>query len=332
MQQRWFCRAVLSLAFIGSIHATASAQAWVPDKGQLGLSLDYNFSQSSKVVTNTSYVYPKAGTTGHQVTLGVEYVPIPKLAVSASLPFVLLKYRNPGSFDHSLPAGNPMVASYDDGDYHSTLTDLRVAARYQLLDDPIALTPLLAVSIPVADYETVGNTVGGRHLKQLHVGLAAGHIIGTASYVHAQYEFSLSEKYDRTSADDSGHETKTHSQNFSDISLVLGTKLLDYKLDLHAGAQTRIAHGGVTFGDIAPNPVNTDQPGVSSKLSTNEIYFHDAILKEDIFLVGAGVGYDINDKFSVSLDFRYFVEGVKLSQNTQNASVVALGLAWTPLN
>ncbi|HEY4181337.1 MAG TPA: hypothetical protein VGM90_31040 [Kofleriaceae bacterium] len=331
MQQRWLCHGILSLAAIGAVHATASAQAWVPDKGQLGVSLDYNFSQSDKVVTNTSYNFDNAGSTTHQFTLAAEYIPIEKLAVNVSMPFMLLKYRNPGSFAHAQPGNGETVATYDDGSYHSTLTDLRVGARYQLLEDPVALTPLLAVSIPVADYETVGNTVAGRHLKQLHAGLAVGRIIGTASYVHLQYEFTLSEKYDRTSAMDTNHDIKKYSQNYSDIALVVGTKLLDYKLDLHLAAQSRIAHGGITFGDIFPQPVNQDGPFKTAG-TANENYFHDAILKEDIFLLGGGIGYEINDQLSVSLDYRRFIDQIKLSQNTQNASTVALGLAWTPLN
>ena len=331
MQQRWLCHGILSLAAIGALHATASAQAWVPDKGQLGVDLDYNYSQSDKVVTNTSYSFPDAGSKTHQVTLAAEYIPIDKLAVGVSLPFMMLKYRNPGSFAHAQPGGNEKVATYDDGDYHATLTDLRLGARYQLLEDPVALTPILAVSIPVADYETIGNTVAGRHLKQLHAGLAVGRVIGTATYIHAQYEFTLSEKYDRTSPTDTNHDIKKYSQNYSDISLLVGTKLLDYKLDLHVAAQSRIAHGGITFGDIFPQPVNQDGP---FKLAgtPNENFFHDAILKEDIFVVGAGIGYEISDKLSVSLDYRRFIEAIKLSQNTQNASTLAVGLAWTPLN
>lgn len=329
MQQRWLCHAVLSLAVIGSVHATASAQAWVPDQGQLGLSLDYNVSRSSKVVTNTTFSYPDAGTTGHQVTLGIEYIPIEKLAVTASLPFVMLKYN--GSFNAAGKAtfAHPGGGSYDDGSYHSTLTDLRAGVRYQLLDDPIALAPLLAVTIPVSDYETIGNTVAGRHLKQIHAGLSAGYIIGIATYLHAQYEFTLSEKYDRTSAADAMHETKNSSQNYSDVSFTVGTKVLDYKLDLHLAANTRIAHGGVSFGDLDPINVEGGVPRPSS-LSLNQLLYHDAILKEDILLVGAGVGYAISPAVSVSLDARYFVEA--LSRNTQNASVIALGVEWSPLS
>ena len=108
-------------------------------------------------------------------------------------PFGALKYTgNKTAYPH--PGGG----SYDDGKTHTTLTDLRGGVRYQVLEAPVALSPHLAVSIPVADYETVGNTVAGRHLKMLHVGLGIGRVFGSATYVHVLYEFSLAEKFDRT--------------------------------------------------------------------------------------------------------------------------------------
>ncbi|HEY4056434.1 MAG TPA: hypothetical protein VGM39_07485 [Kofleriaceae bacterium] len=335
MQQRWVCHAILSLAAVGATYATASAQAWVPDKGTLGVSLNYNYSRSDKVVTDTSFSFPDAGTISHQETLALEYTPIDKLAIGASLPLLSIKYRNPGYFQHQQPPGGPKIATYDDGDYHTTLTDLRFGARYQLLDDPIALTPSIAASIPVADYETIGNAVGGRHLKQLHAGLAAGYIIGTASYVHLQYEFTYSERYDKTSTADMNHDIKGYGQSYSDIVLQVGTKLLDYRLDIHATAQSRIAHGGENFSDIFLTPVKMDGTGPEDYTLTgapNMNYYHDAILKEDIFLVGGGIAYDINESLSISLDYRHFIEQIKLSQNTQNSDTLAIGLAWTPLH
>jgi opacity protein-like surface antigen len=295
--------AVFVLAALGSAGREARAQAWVGDTGGLDLSLDYNLGISDKVVADGDEMdFKDAGSTTHQLTLGAEYVPIRSLAVNVSLPFSMLKYT--GSPDFAHPGGG----TYDDGSLHSTLTDLRVGARYQVLEAPVALSPHLGVSIPVADYETVGNTVAGRHLKALHVGLGIGRVIGTATYVHLLYEFSLVEKYDRTP------ETEKHGQNRSDLAFTIGHKLLDQRLDLHADFNGRITHGGIGFSEFA-------------MLSMNEQLYHDAILKEDIFLVGAGVGYQITNRVAATLSGRYFVAGT----NTQNASVIALGVSWSPL-
>jgi len=291
------------LVALGSAGSDAHAQAWVGDKGALELSLDYNLGISDKIVEDKGPDFPNAGTTTHQLTFGGEYVPVTGLAVSVGLPLVLLKYTGDQTI-YPHPGGG----RYDDGNIHATLTDLRAGVRYQVLEEPFALTPHVAVSIPVADYETVGNTVAGRHLKALHLGLGIGRVFGEATYVHLLYEFSLVEKYDRTA------DTKKIGQDRSDLSFTVGHKLLDQRLDLHVDANARLAHGGVNFSDFATLPADQQ-------------LYHDAILNENIVLVGGGAGYQLTDSLAASLSARLFVAG----SNTQNASVLALGVTWSPL-
>lgn len=299
MTHRSLSIGILLLAWTADVHA----QAWVGDKGSLDLSLDYNLGVSDKVVAPNVDDFPDAGTTSHQISLGAEYAPIPKLGVTLAVPLVFLKYTG----DKTLYP-HPGGGSYDDGDTHATLTDVRASVRYQVLEEPFALSPHLGVSIPMADYETIGNTVAGRGLKALHAGFGIGRVLGDATYVHLLYEFSLVEKYDRTA------ETATHSQNRSDLAFTVGHKLLEQRLDLNVAVNMRRTHGGVGFDDFAA-------------LSPNEQLYHDAILDEDIFLVGAGVGYQISNTLSATLAARFFVAG----SNTLNASVFALGVGWSPL-
>ncbi len=281
----------------------AHAQAWVDDKGSLNFSLDYNLGISDKVVVDQGADFPDAGATTHQFTLGAEYVPIEHLAVDVGLPLVLIKYTgSKTAYKH--PGGG----SYDDGSFHSTLTDLRVGARYQVLDDPLALSPHIAVSIPVANYETVGNAVAGRHLKALHLGLAAGRVFGEATYVHALYEFSIVEKYDRTV------ETAKFGQNRSDFTVTVGHKFLDQRLDLHADVNGRVTHGGMNFSQF-------------NSLPADDVMYHDPILAESMVLVGGGVGYQLTSAVGINAGARLFVTGA----NTQNASVYVFGVTWTAL-
>jgi hypothetical protein len=303
-------RAICSIAVAFAIVASsamwhdAHAQAWVADKGALDLSLDYNFATSDKIVVDKGTDFADAGTTTHQFTIGAEYVPIAKLAVTVGLPLALLKYTGSKTL-YPHPGGG----SYDDGDTHAALTDLRAGVRYQVLEEPFALSPHIAVSIPVSDYETVGNTVAGRHLKALHLGLGIGRVFGESTYVHLLYEFSFVEKYDRTV------ETEGYNQNRSDASFTVGHRLLDQKLDLHLDANARLAHGGLNFSEFNTAPANVQM-------------YHDPILKEDVLLIGGGVGYQISDTVGVSLSARLFVTGI----NTQNASVIAAGVTWSPLH
>jgi hypothetical protein len=305
-RQAIFVVVIVALASAGDAHAQG---AWVGDTGALDLSLDYNLGISSKVVcgdvcNGDDDDFLDAGTTTHQFTIGAEYAPIRALAVTLSVPIVMLKYTG----DLSLYPHTPAGGSYDDGNFHTTLTDLRAGARYQILDEPVALAPHLAFSIPLADYETIGNTVAGRHLKMVHAGLGVGTILGDATYIHLLYEFTLAEKYDEND------DTAKHSQNRSDLAFTVGHKLLDFKLDIHADVNVRRTHGGVKFSEFPD-------------LSANEIMYHDAILDEDLLLAGGGVGYQVTNAFNVSLSARVFLSGA----NTQNANVFALGLEYSPL-
>jgi hypothetical protein len=296
----------LVLVTIGSMRE-ARAQAWVGDKGALDVSLDYNLGISDKVIgdgtTGPEGKFIKSGTTTHQVTLGLEYVPINRLAISVSLPFVALKYTgDKTAYPH--PGG----ASYDNGKTHATLTDLRSTIRYAVLRMPVALSPHIGFTLPVADYETVGNTVGGRHLKAISVGAGVGTLFDSDTYIHALYEYSFVEKYDRTP------DTAKAGQNRSDASFTLGQKLYEQRVDLHADANLRVTHGGLAFHDYLI-------------WTPDEKMYHDPILRESIFLVGAGIGYQVSNSFSLQAAARLFVKGY----NTQNASVIAVGMTWSPL-
>ena len=295
----------LVLVALGAAGSDAHAQAWVEDKGTLAFSLDYNLGISDEVLGDQNIKFPDAGTTTHQFTLAGEYVLVDRLAVEASLPLALFTYTGSKTL-YPHPGGG----SYDDGNLHTTLTDLRVGARYQLLEDPVAISPHIGVSIPVASYETVGNTVAGRHLKALHLGAGIGRVFGEATYVHLLYEFSLVEKYDRTP------NTQLIGQNRSDFTFTIGHKFLDQRLDIHADANGRVTHGGVNFSQLDAGTVAAD-----------DVMFHDPLLAESILLAGGGVGYQIASNLGINAGARLFLTG----SNTQNASVYVLGVTWTAL-
>ena len=303
MSQRCLRSLVLCLCAGGALammSRAAHAQAWVGDKGSLDLGLDYNYAQSDQVIEDSGKTFPDAGTTYHQMTLSAEWVPLRRLAVDASLPLLAINYT--GNKTMYVHAGG---GTYDDGNTHWTLTDMRLGAHYQLVEHPFALSPILAVSFPVSTYETVGNAVAGRHLVAAHLGVAIGKRVGDF-YAHAKYEFSLVQAYDRTA------ETEKIGQNTSDASLTLGYLLFHDRLDVSVGGNLHITHGGIDFSMFGSLPMD-DQ------------LYHDPLLHENIALFGGGVAYQITPALAASLAARVFVWGI----NTQNASVFALGLTWS---
>lgn len=293
----------LSLIALGSARTTAHAQAWVGEKGSLDLSIDYNLGVSDKIVGTGNQVFPDAGVQTHQLTLDAGYVIIPKLAVDLSLPVVAIKYTG-DKMIYQHPGGG----KYDDGSLHTTPTDLSATVRYQLLDDIVAFAPHLGVSIPVADYETVGNAVVGRHLKALHLGAAVGKEFATTFYAHLSYDFALTEKYDRSA------NTEKYSQNASSFAFMVGDKLLEGKLDINLDASYHFNHDGITFSEF-----------VSGQLPADVTMDHDLVLKESVFLLGGGVSYALTESLNLSLAAHLWVTGA----NTQNASVFGLALGWS---
>jgi hypothetical protein len=283
----------------------ADAQgAWVDPAGTLSASVDYVMSPSEAIVETPDLEFEDEPIISHAVTLGAEFTLIENLAVEASLPVMFTKYAGDGE---SFPAhGN-----YDDGDYHSTLQDFRMGARYQLLREVVAFSPHIAGSIPVRDYENQGYAAAGRGLKQLHLGASVGRTLDPILpnlFVHATYEFSLVEHLDATP------ETEEIGQNRSDLAFLLGYFFLDGDLSVDVGANWRIAHGGVHFTELGEHPQAVQD-------------YHDALLREEFILVGGDVGYKITDRFSVDATARFFVRGY----NTRDSNIFGLGLTFVVL-
>jgi len=294
-----------------SYERAAGAQAWVDPAGSLSTSVDYEFSPSSAVVETPDRSFDGEPITAHMISLGAEYVPIDRLGLQVSLPLLAVKYGGDG-----MPF--PQHGSYDDGSFHTTLTDVRLNARYELLRDIIAFTPQIGVSVPVKKYEHVGFANAGRGLKQLHMGASIGRTLEPVVpnlFFQAQYEFSLVEKFDDTATPEQAAVTKTFGQNRSDVSFLVGYFLLGGDLTIDLGLNWRIAHGGMTFEDLPNDP-----------MATLYIY-HDPLLKEEFLLVGGDVGYNITDRLSINATTRLFVRG----SNTRDANIFGLGLTFAIL-
>jgi hypothetical protein len=291
---------LVSAAFVAQPRE-ARAQAWVAPPNSFNASLSYQFSRSSGIVETPSLIISGEPVIGHSVILGAEYVPLDRLSVGVALPFMMVKYAGDGTLF-------PRHGRYDDGDFHGTLQDLRLQARYQVLREVVALSPHIAGTIPVRDYETVGYAHVGRGLMQLHLGASIGRTLDPYVpnlYLHGQYEFTLSQRYDET------EETREVGQNRSDAAVQVGYFLLGGKLEMNLGANFRFAHGGIHFIDW-------------QMLSPDLQMYHDPLLHEEYILVGGGASYSLTDTLHLSAAVRLFVRG----ENTTNAHSVTVGASW----
>ena len=298
---------VIAIALVMVSPRLAHAQgAWTPPAKSLTVDFAYQYVPSTTVVINPDTDVADRETQNHIFMLGATYVPIEKLAVEVTVPFGLFKYK---SMATHFPPGE-----WDDGKFHSSLTDLRVGARYQVLEEPrVALSPHIGVSIPLMDYEVIGFATGGRHLKTIHVGTSIGRSFDPYVpnlYFAGTYEFSISERSDLN------EKTSDIKQRRSDISAEIGYLFLDGKLGINLAMNWRIAHSGVSFEDFA-------MPGYDPRL----IAGHDPILAEEFIFVGGGVSYEVTEAITVAAVVRQFIRGY----NTRDQDLYGLNVSWAAI-
>jgi len=142
----------------------SAGQAFIPTAGDGTVSASFQSIRSSPQLDGTG----AKGETGPWDTQAliwhVEYGLTDKIAVHASLPFMLTRYQ--GVIPHS---------EYDDGSYHGAFQDFYLGVRYGVVQSPgFALAPFVEVVIPSHRYESISQSSPGRDLRVLLVGTAVG--------------------------------------------------------------------------------------------------------------------------------------------------------------
>lgn len=288
------------------VSASASdveAQAWTPEPGDLSASASYNYSAADTIAGDGSARNLIGGAASHILDLGLEYgTPLDGLTVDVSLPIVGAKVNGDNPDPHF-----PVAGEWDDGDFHSAPTDLRAGLRYQLLLNPVAVAIHVAGSAPTWKYPVKGFTAPGRGLRALHAGFAAGYaftdLLPQLLYVHGSYEFSLAESFETFDP-----MTSDISQKRSTVALQVGYFVLD-KLVVNLASDIVRSHGGIDFEGFAG-------------YTATQREFHDALLNEDILLLGGGLSYTLTDRVDVGAAVRIFIDGL----NTREANLFNLSL------
>jgi hypothetical protein len=280
----------VALVIVVAAARVADAQPWTPEAKTLDLDATYQLGYATRTENVEMTIIH------HLFIPTVEYGVTDNLAVSASVPVIVLKAE-----------GGNTHGSWDNNGYHNTTTDARVNARYMIPLDVFAITPQIGASVPTREYEVLGNAAAGRHLKAGYAGLSIGADLDSEiprTAIVLAYEFALVEKYK-----DAGAEGEAIDQNYS----VFNAQIVHHiaGLQMHAGLDYHYHHGGITF----------DEFGMLTDL---ERMHHDPLLRERALLVGGGLSYDINEHASMYATTRIFVTG----ENTQNASLFAVGASW----
>ena len=290
MNDKRIRRALLALfsgVLVACSAAPARAQAWLPPKGEASFSLGYG-----NVFVNRHYLgtgdNPGDGVEsdyGHirsqSFAIGLTYGVSNRLAVSVGLPYIVTKYYGTAGqnfFPHTIPI--------DDGSYHGSFQDFRIALGYQAFNGPIAVAPFVAAVIPSHAYTSFAHAAAGRDLREYLLGASVGGRLDqllTGSYFEATYSYAFVERL-----------MNIHHDR-SDASLELGY-FLTPSLALRGIGTGHYTHGGIAFQSPQSTPP--------------ELFpIHDRIDKSSAINLGGGLSYTLTGSTTLYASYLTQVQG-----------------------
>lgn len=253
----------------------ALSQAWLPPKDTTTVSIDFQRGLVKKHLPP-----PEEVDIGHirwnEAILQIGYSFTDRLAVSASVPYVMSKYHGPDP--HPL-------SSTDNGRSHGTWQDYRFEARYQAMRGEFAIAPFAGVTVPTHDYTYFAHSAAGRDLHETTAGMYFGvadlfaHFRGcgcpTGTYLQSRLAYSWVERvlglrHDRVEAEvDAGYF----------VTDQIGVRALTtYSRTI----------GGIPF-DLA----------WYGNLNDPRYLHHDQLVAARLLNAGVGASYSVSDRFDV---------------------------------
>jgi len=148
--------------------APAGAQAWVSPQGEGYVGLGYLYSWANWHFNAEGKPADVGSMFSSTIYLSGGYAPIEHLGIWGGLSYVWARWDRNGQT--ALGPHGP----HDDESWHGALQDARFEARYNLLEEPLLVTPLLGIVFPTTDYVTAGHAATGKHLVEAPVGLYVG--------------------------------------------------------------------------------------------------------------------------------------------------------------
>ncbi|HEU4389149.1 MAG TPA: hypothetical protein VFV34_15210 [Blastocatellia bacterium] len=249
---------------------TASAQAWLPPKGDGSLSLTYSNMYVRNHVSGLGVKNPNGGRIRTNIILSsFEYGLTDSLAINGDLAYVASKWTGPTKEGHG---------GYDStGSYHPTFQDAHIELRYNALRRSWVVTPFIGTTIPTHDYETRGHSGIGRGLHEVLLGVNVGGELESIlpnTYVHTRYSYAIVERFDGLNL------------NRSNADCEVGW-IANRALGLRFIGTFQRAHGGLTT------------PLDRVHLPGHEVEFHDRLTRSHHIDLGGGIDVAVTRSFGL---------------------------------
>ena len=157
--------------------------AWVPRQGEAAFSINYQWLDAKRHAADNSGLSPFEAWFGLDfdsneiedfgrlsalsMVLDAEVGVTDRLTLTGGLAFTTARYL-----------GDVPETPLDDGQFHGSVQDARIAARYAAVNDGTwSVTPFAAFVFPATDYAVFGQTAPGLGLNELQVGAAVGRLL-----------------------------------------------------------------------------------------------------------------------------------------------------------
>lgn len=278
-----FCARIFLVALFGS-SAVCYGQAWIPPKGDGAIAFNYQVFQVDNHLDSQGKQDPSGGKIStNSVIADFSYSFTDKLAFTFGLPFVTTKYD--GLKPHRIPNGDgTFTIPLDDGKYHSAFQDFSIQVRYNVVSNPLQITPFVRAVIPSHNYEFFAHSAPGINTQKLQFGLYAGRVLDPLipnAYVQGRYSFGFNEKILDISA------------RTSNADLEFGY-FLTPSVRLFGLVTGQVTHGGVDLSDITSGKYGLPVD------ATNPYFFnHDRITTTNYLNFGGGASYSLNQAIDV---------------------------------
>ncbi|MEE8367315.1 MAG: hypothetical protein V3S30_03275 [Thermoanaerobaculia bacterium] len=289
------------VALVLLVPSLASAQAWVPPKGEGSFALTVqSLDAGNHLLPSSVFAGVDFGSKtvdlgkmeGRVLVLDGDFGLTGKLAVSASVAHVASRFTD-GGRNRDLPAVH-LDLPIDDGNWHSSLQDARIALRYMQPKGAWVFTPSAAIVFPLRDYVTLGHANIGRGLNELQLGIDVGRILPNSNrpraYVQGAYRYAFIEK-------------------LGDTSLEQGNLLLELGYLAHPRLTVR------GFGDWRTSHHDS---------GANAFHLHDQLLAVEWLRLGVGLSIPLAEGFDFFASVAKTIEG----ENTHDGTTFSIGTTW----
>ncbi len=265
----------LGIMFLLMVPSLSWGQAWLPDAGSTSVSIVHNDAETNEHYLPNGNEIDVGHTRVFSETLAVAYSPSDRWLISASVPYVRAGYHG----THPHPGTN-----IDDGSYRTTFTDLRVELHYQVLEQPCAFSPYVALVVPTHHYPSLGHAAPGRDLREQWLGFFLGKSLDKwlpRTYIQGRYSYVFAEQLAGV------------SHNRTNAEMELGY-FIDPRWSVRVLASWQHTYGGINV----PVP-----------LSSRYYPYHDRLAAERYFQAGGGVSASVGTSSNAFLIYKRALSG-----------------------